>query len=351
MILLLLLAQTVGAASGGCVVSVLGGQGLDLSALEHPGDAIVVGTGVLGPAGLSLTVQGVIQGPLKPSEVVPLEWHSTLEGTCPGETSGRLHGLWVLERGPNGWVVRPYSSPPLALRSLAMALPEPVLGPRRDAEGQPPIDKLIDEVRAATLSDDTNVAGDAYEELETITRIAHKGTLPYHPVDLPDTHASTCALRKLLGGWDLVVVDRLEKSLASDPGAKDPALAGLWEVRDPRALPALVRIWDSGRGGSQLRGAVARAVWNIHTEEAIPLLVRFLDESDWETRYMGVTGLAMFAARCPPGDSHGCPQPHGDVDILAANQHHPAVNTFQRDPESYVAYWKEWASNRSAGVR
>ena len=97
MILLLLLAQTVGAASGGCVVSVLGGQGLDLSALERPGDAIVVGTGVLGPAGLSLTVQGVIQGPLKPSEVVPLEW-PTLEGTCPGETSGRLHGLRVLER-------------------------------------------------------------------------------------------------------------------------------------------------------------------------------------------------------------------------------------------------------------
>jgi hypothetical protein len=341
MFLILLLAQ--------CIVSIPTSIGLPISSLERQDDAIIVGTGVQGRAGLNVTVHRVIQGPLEVAQVVPVEWHTGLPRTCQ-ELSGRVHGLWFLRKGPSGWVANPFQSPPLTFRDVAVALPEADVVPeKRDVQLEPPIDKIVDELIGATESDEVRLGQGAYAAIGTIMSIGRRlAALPYHPRNLPPDHAATCALRQLIRNWDLIVVKRIEHELVLNPSEQNPrALLALWDVRDPRALPALGRIWDSGRGGPLVRNATVEAVRTIHTEKAIPLLVRFMDEPDWETRYAGVTGLAMFAKHCSPGDSQHCPQPHGDPAILAANQHYPAVKVFQNDPDPYIAFWRDWVAHQT----
>jgi hypothetical protein len=333
--------------AGGCVVSVIQGGGLPLSSLGRADVAIVVGTGDQNPGGLTVTVQRVIQGPVSVSETVPVEWTSAAGDAC--KFSQRVHGLWFLQDTPTGWVAIPNHSPPVDLADVAVSLPEADAAPQQARqELDQPIDRMIAELLVATESEDMRVAAGGYEAITMIMLAARKaGGFRHRPRNLALDHGGTL-LSKLLWEWDLSVVGRVERDLASNPKATDsPALQALYSIRDPRVIPTLGRIWESGFGGRFIRRGVVEAIRAIHSEDAIPLLLRFLDEKDWETRYAGVSGLAMLAANCRPGgESEDCPQPHGDPAITATYPYHPSVDRFQRDPDPYVSFWKAWVAKR-----
>jgi hypothetical protein len=291
----------------------------------------------------------VIRGALEVSRTVPVAWEPFQSDGCPiNHTGEKAFGLWFLQKGPSGWIANPFSRPSFDLRSVPVRLSEPDPAPK-DSIGTP-IDQIVTELLVATRADDADVAENAYLAIETITSLRPRILEPpYHPKGLGPDHEAACPLRFLLAKSDSVIVERIEKELVS--GRSPRGVDALWDVRDPRTLPALARILDSGLGGRDVRRATREAVRNIHTEAAIPLLLGFLDEPDLETRQEGAMGLYMLAAHCPPGELKGCPRPNGDPAVVEANSHYPSISRFQNDLDGLVSYWKEWASNRSAAVQ
>lgn len=116
----------------------------------------------------------------------------------------------------------------------------------------------------------------------------------------------------------------------SDAG--DDALAGLaiaighGGVKDPAAVPALVRLLTEGNIGG--RRAAARALRLMRPSNATKGLLAALDDSDPEVRYSAVATLAEVA---------------GQLKWL------PSVDNFSSNEAPFIEHWRAWAQSHPQG--
>jgi HEAT repeat protein len=92
-------------------------------------------------------------------------------------------------------------------------------------------------------------------------------------------------------------------------------------LRDPEAVPSLIRLQQASN--AEVRRAVSCALGNTGSRAAILPLARALSDSDLETRYNGVIGLAKITRQFDWG---------------------PNRELFQSDQEKFLTHWQNWAS-------
>jgi hypothetical protein len=94
-------------------------------------------------------------------------------------------------------------------------------------------------------------------------------------------------------------------------------------IKDPKAIPLLTRLLASR--DVLARRSAASAIRHTADAAAIESLMTALNDHDHEVRYQAVIGLA---------------------EITGQSEWGPSIDLFQRDEQSYLAHWREWAKTR-----
>lgn len=118
------------------------------------------------------------------------------------------------------------------------------------------------------------------------------------------------AVETLLHGYDAAshdTIHNLEYSIAEG-------------VRDERAIPALGQLLNSSH--AEVRRAAASALRHIGSWSAVPALSPVLWDSDRESRYYAVIGLA---------------------EITKQDEWRPLMDAFASNEGYYLAHWRDWA--------
>ena len=95
-------------------------------------------------------------------------------------------------------------------------------------------------------------------------------------------------------------------------------------IREPSAVPTLSDL--VGAANVNIRRGAAAALRNTQDRAAIKPLARALNDTDPEVQYQAVIGLAEITG--------------------APSEWSPASETFEKAPQLYLDYWREWAKSR-----
>jgi len=136
------------------------------------------------------------------------------------------------------------------------------------------------------------------------------------------------AVAELLNRNDIsvlaIAVDALMHPKAGLPAYIRQNLAGAigTGVANDNAVPALTELLRAR--DAEIRRNAASALRNTASGAAIPSLVTTLSDGDFRVRYYGVIGLA---------------------EITGEGEWRPLLEDFQRNQDSYLKHWKQWAKN------
>ena len=90
-------------------------------------------------------------------------------------------------------------------------------------------------------------------------------------------------------------------------------------LKDTKAIAALGEL--KGSPDPEIRRAVASSLMHMESPDAIDILKSLLDDSDFETRYYAVAGLAQ---------------------ITHQTAWHPGMEGFRADERKYLEHWRNW---------
>lgn len=334
------LALSVGQGYGGP-----GGM-LSLPELTSAADAIVVAAPDGPPEplqNLRLVVRRVVKGDPGLTTLVTA-WPDDV--ALPAQPVD-FYGLWFLKREGDRWSVLPPVASSRAAQDLLLTVPEGDLPePFRYAAGDPGLDKVVQELRAAVFgASDTALLSRTYDALATVTR--PQASLAYeHIGELGPGHVEACPTVRLIREWDASVTESVYARLQDGQTVPAGLVAALCTVDDAAALPALSSLLDLlGTGLGEVQRCVAKALRNIHSEATLPLLARLLDAGDPESQYFGVSGFALFANNYLPGDeARDSPRAAGPYTTRATLAHGPSIEEFFTNMDWHVEYWRTWQS-------
>ena len=290
---------------------------------------------------LQLHVRRVLKGEGTVS-LVRARWPQGLATSDPPQP---LHGVWFLNADGDRWTVLPPIQSVPVLDDLFIRVPAGDLpGPYQYAAGDPVLDKLVQELRAALAGDEgASSQSRLYEELATVVR--PRRTVAYaHIAELGPSHVESCPTVRLIRDWAALVTQPLESRIALAQDVPLGMAAALCTVSDDAAVPALRGVTDAlGLGPGSLQYCVARALRNIHTQAALPELARFLDSPDPEIQYLAVGGFALFANNYLSGeDTHDGPRVRGAWTTDTTLRMDPARPEFLAHRQLYLDFWRAW---------
>jgi HEAT repeat protein len=121
-----------------------------------------------------------------------------------------------------------------------------------------------------------------------------------------------------ISGLELVHATLLEPGNTSEGLLRDAAgcISGL---RDPQAIPVLVKLIDSRN--AEVRRSAAIALRQTQSSAALEALSHLLDDEDLLTRYYAVVGLG---------------------EITHQDEWTPAFEEFQHNERYYLSHWRTW---------
>jgi hypothetical protein len=102
----------------------------------------------------------------------------------------------------------------------------------------------------------------------------------------------------------------------------------LREIKDPKAVPALIRLLKSS--DSLTRQEATLALRTIGGDAVLDPLVAGLSDPDQKTRWLSVMGLAETVGR-----------------KTGRNERYPRFDEFKADEKPHLDHWREWAAGRS----
>jgi hypothetical protein len=105
----------------------------------------------------------------------------------------------------------------------------------------------------------------------------------------------------------------------------------LGRVKNPAALPALIRLMNSGN--AEIRLGAVQGIRNINSPEIIDPLVKGLDDPDPKVRKSCMWGLGLFLGR----------------DERTYGWHPPHYDSPQDEDQIYLDSFKTWARRRASG--
>ncbi|PYR26545.1 MAG: hypothetical protein DMF98_08655 [Acidobacteria bacterium] len=129
-----------------------------------------------------------------------------------------------------------------------------------------------------------------------------------------------------LGGWPAAEGVLLARSpvVPNDSDSMHNLIVAITEsVKSKQSIPFLARLLRSD--DARVRRAATSALGHAHAAESIAPLVQALDDRDQETRLNSIRAFAEIAGK---------------------HDQSPSDEAFRRDPERYVAFWKDWAARR-----
>jgi hypothetical protein len=122
-----------------------------------------------------------------------------------------------------------------------------------------------------------------------------------------------------------------------------------YKSTDPRGVAILARWLDQGSPAA-MRAAAAAALARIHTPEAILVLGPALQDTDFQTRWRAIGGLAMFANNVPIGGAGPAagswPFRNEDTVRFSVN----SADLVARNEGYYLNFWRNWWSENRGAV-
>src|SRR6266496_1525538 len=248
------------------------------------------------------------------------------------------NGLWFLGAdGSGGWTILSSWEGSLFVADSLVPLPAGDLPVQwRYATSDPLIDRIVNELRAASVSSVDETLNRVYAAMGTI-RVPSVTVAFEHVQRLGPLHEGACPTARAYREWDSTTLSAVEaRPGLGTPGSVPSGLVlGVCQVFDPAAVPALARLMDSGAGDAPLERCVAEALLNIHTEQALPYLARLLDSEDPYLQYLAITGFALFR------HDYAIPGPEPNV---------PTFEAFNNDSATYRELWKQWWTGTGSGI-
>ena len=296
---LCLASQTIGAPPG---------QLLQNACAES--DGVVLGTVepvVLSTASavFTLTVDGVIKGPLTEKSAVTVSWPGSL--TAARMSPSHYRALWFLRSKPSvGWEIMPVGGPNAPLYASGLALVPSAKG-LASPSGLRCYEAVWAAVKeSAAFIDQSPVY---FTAMETLLHEA-----PVSNVSLPDFAATVegfarspsvelkrLALASGIRRQDvqsLIQVAAEARSITKSRATATASLAILgWRGSDPAGLAALGSIATQADAG--LGSSAAEALMMIHTKDAAPHLAKLLAKPDSQMRNVAIRGLSLFVKGAP----------------------------------------------------
>jgi len=167
----------------------------------------------------------------------------------------------------------------------------------------------------------------AVEVLKSVQNEAANSALKLASGDT-DLNVRFLAMAYLLRRNDVSQITSAEQALLKPAPTTNPyvvsrLLVGIQSVRDPRGVPALLRLLAGGV--TETRRSAAGALAEIGDSTSIPGLSVALYDSDRLVRYYAVSGLANITDQ----DDWG-----------------PSLPSFETDEERFLAHWREWVKKR-----
>jgi len=197
-------------------------------------------------------------------------------------------------------------------------------------KGAPPsqghaLERVVNELAYVLVSPDSPPS----DQLEAVTAVGSvdspaANAALHRALESKDLIVKGQAEAALLRHNDISVLKAVENILLRPPADFPDALVGRlasaiqFGVRDPKAVPALTHLLSVP--DPRVRRAAAHALRETHAVAAIGPLSTALNDSDQMVRYDAVVGLAEIT---------------GDL------THAPSVDTFKRDENKYLTYWRE----------
>jgi hypothetical protein len=111
----------------------------------------------------------------------------------------------------------------------------------------------------------------------------------------------------------------------ADPvrGAVDWLASGMWQVRNPEAIPILERLLRAP--DFKVRRGAAQALRNTGSSRAIAGLAEALNDSERDVRYIAVIGLG---------------------EITRQNEWSPSIDNFYKHEAYFLSYWRNWVKSQ-----
>ena len=304
---------------------------LDLESLCDRADLIVVGLAADVRRQSETTIGGQAQGMEGPSMTAELDVERVLKGKF---ADSKLSFKFTLPAAPAGAIVRGqfgiffFREAKTGIEILDRYHPYVVAAPGAPITVGTYLDQVTAEIAYAATSEVVPPQGrrDAIEALRTLPSPAATSALRTAAL-AGDAGTRMSALAALLARGDIKYLDQAVSALLSaEQGANEFLVWRLsssleFGVRDPKAIPALVRLLRSRYAPA--RRAAAAALRNTHDGAAIKPLTQALNDNDSEVQYQAVIGLAEITG--------------------APSEWSPATATFDKDPKKYLDHWREWA--------
>lgn len=341
---------------------------LPLGMVLNQADAVVVGTvasssTAAGVLNLSLTVGRTLKGSPPPGTTILASWFSQkfssggVVGSEPqvGLLSGN-NGVWFLQQSGSSWIVLPFMTGDFPAENICIPVPAGELpAAYRYESSADPQTKLLREIATAAEDPTTTDAISSLEATRVMDGLDSKQLQPVL-VQLASSSRGTARATGLAGllrqGVPTAITALTGTSLTAFPVKSQGYLASaICEYRSTEAsgITALGILLASG----QTRACAAHALREIHTQQTVPLLVGLFTDSSAQIRYDSVIGVAQFAmgfpvvraADKPAAMSTFKPGP-GVTDDMS--RHYPALDTFSKNEQEYISYWREWSAAHPA---
>jgi hypothetical protein len=321
----------------------------DLNWLSNVSSAVVVGTAETasyssGSLAFAVRVTRGVHGAAVPGSLLAATWPGAPAGSAA--TAVGVYGLWFLGGDEvSGWTLLPAADGAATLGDAVLAVPAGALLPEYAyAAGDPVVDKVISELRAATAGSDDDIAGGAFASLLTLTSPPSQ-TGARHAELYGVTHFTDCPTGRVLATWDSSLVTRAANLAAQSLPVPEKLAGNLCLVADPTTVAGLAQVLAKKSSGGTARACAAKALGNVHSAEALPHMRGLLDWADPAMQYAGLSGLALNANAFLPGrDPRDGPR-SGGAGTAATLANFPSEDAFRADPAPYLAFWRNWYPN------
>jgi hypothetical protein len=144
-----------------------------------------------------------------------------------------------------------------------------------------------------------------------------------HPEEYIRLEAATALVERNDSSGLNLLVDAILQEPSTIPDGMRQSLAaniGTW-LTDPKAAPELVNLLKSP--SAEIRRAAAEGLWRTHSQQAVMPLLTMLGDSDTKVRYFSVVGLA---------------------EITGQLEWRPNPDDFAASSTKYLNHWIEWGA-------
>ncbi|HCC56540.1 MAG TPA: hypothetical protein DEQ47_04635 [Solibacterales bacterium] len=333
---------------------------LQLGSLLRQSDAVVNGSiESTVPSGTSVVVNLLVTRTIKGAVLTGTPLNATWTPETQLQFSSSIRngesGIWFLKQSGAAWAVLPVALGAVPISGIYIHVPAgPLPSIFAYDDSLPASNRLADELAAAAQSTETAVAlghilaSGAADDLGSNVLGSIWGQLASSAT--PMTQAIGLAGQIRVGNSAGLAVLATVGPQAFSADAQDHLSTAIcrYNASDIGAIQSLGALVTSAYA-ENVKLCAGHALRAIHSKEAVKYLMPLLDSPSRRMQYEAVAGIASFANGFPVQTANNTV----DMSVLAANpnappattdtlRYFPTLSAFQKQPDTYISYWKNW---------